>query len=168
MNMTLIRSGSLAYTHTHLLDTAGVLLHGHLLHRALEAKERFDVQAGRLLETRPVLILRVGLRTHTHEREDTSVTVATAHSNMTLCRALTHTTSHTSSAMWECVPMTLFTGIIPILTGCAVICQQILIAGGDFVTVSSTDSTFTHSPRLYQNRFCRMSVSGVCSIGLGV
>lgn len=99
--MTLIRSGSLAYTHTHLLDTAGVLLHGHLLHRALEAKERFDVQAGRLLETRPVLILRVGLRTH--KREYTCVTVATTHANMT---ADAHYKLHILSYVWECVPMT--------------------------------------------------------------
>lgn len=53
------------HTHTHLFDTAGVLLHGYLFHGALEAEEGLDVQTGRLLETRPVLVLRVNLRGHT-------------------------------------------------------------------------------------------------------
>lgn len=51
--------------HTHLFDTAGVLLHGYLFHGTLEAEEGLDVQTGRLLETRPVLILRVNLCRHT-------------------------------------------------------------------------------------------------------
>lgn len=53
-------------THTHLFDTAGILLHGNFLHGALKAKEGLDVQAGRLLKTRPVLIFRVDLHTHAH------------------------------------------------------------------------------------------------------
>lgn len=47
--------------HGYLLDAVGVLLHGDFLHRALETEEGFDVQAGRLLKTRPVLVLRVNL-----------------------------------------------------------------------------------------------------------
>lgn len=51
--------------HTHLFDTAGVLLHGYLFHSALEAEEGLDVQAGALLKTRPVLVLWVDLCQHT-------------------------------------------------------------------------------------------------------
>lgn len=51
-------------THTHLFDTASILLHGYLFHSAFEAEEGFDVQTGCLLETRPVLILWVNLCGH--------------------------------------------------------------------------------------------------------
>lgn len=51
--------------HTHLFDTAGILLHSDLFHRALKAKEWLDVEAGGLLKTRPVLIFRVNLYQHT-------------------------------------------------------------------------------------------------------
>lgn len=51
--------------HTHLFDTAGILLHCNLFHGALKAKEGLDVQAGSLLKTRPVLIIRVNLYQHT-------------------------------------------------------------------------------------------------------
>lgn len=45
-----------------LIDATGVLFHGNLLHRALETKERLDVQTGGLLEARPLLVLWVNLR----------------------------------------------------------------------------------------------------------
>lgn len=45
-----------------LFDIAGVLFHCNLLYRALKTKERFDVQASRLLEAGPVLIVRVYLQ----------------------------------------------------------------------------------------------------------
>lgn len=51
--------------HTHLFDTAGVLLHGNLFHSALKAEEGLDVQAGGLLKTRPLVILWVNLYTQT-------------------------------------------------------------------------------------------------------
>lgn len=79
------------HTHAHLFDTAGVLLHGYLFHGALKAEEGLDVQTGRLLETRPVLVLRVNLRGHTqnipvthgtHEqRQDDGRNVPTVHTH---------------------------------------------------------------------------------------
>ena len=48
----------------HLLDAAGVLFHGDLLHRALKAKEGLDVEAGALLEAGPVLVFWMDLQTH--------------------------------------------------------------------------------------------------------
>lgn len=47
----------------NLLNAAGVLLHGDLLCRVLKAKERLNIQTGRLCEAGPVFIVWVNLRT---------------------------------------------------------------------------------------------------------
>lgn len=77
--------------HTNLFDTAGVLLHGYLFHSALEAEEGLDVQAGALLETRPVLVLWVDLRQHT---ELSNHTVHTCRDKMTSLPWQPHTLLH--------------------------------------------------------------------------
>lgn len=50
----------------HPFDVGGVLLHGNFLHGALKAEEGFDVQRGRLLKARPVLVLRMNLQPEGH------------------------------------------------------------------------------------------------------
>ena len=53
----------------NLGDVLGILLHGKLLDRALEAEERLDVQAGSLLEARPFVVLGVNLQGR-HRKSD--------------------------------------------------------------------------------------------------
>lgn len=81
-NMCMQRFGLTTHTHTHLFDTAGVLLHGNLFHSALKAEEGLDVQAGGLLKTRPLVILWVNLYQHTQTRT-VYYTVYTCRSKMT-------------------------------------------------------------------------------------
>lgn len=50
----------------YLFDAVSILLHGNFLHCALETEEGFDVQAGRLFETCPVLVLGVNLTSEKH------------------------------------------------------------------------------------------------------
>lgn len=56
---------SKTHRHTHLFDTAGVLLHSNLFHCTLKAEEGLDVQTRCLFKTRPVLILWMNLYQHT-------------------------------------------------------------------------------------------------------
>jgi hypothetical protein len=50
------------YISYNLFDVMRILLHGNLLHRALKAKEMFDVQTGILLKARPARVLWVHLQ----------------------------------------------------------------------------------------------------------